>query len=128
MADEHRTKHGDAALEALLDAAREDGPGDELMARVLADAVQVQAVAAAPVPVDPARAARGTWLGELIGALGGWGAVSGITAAGVVGLVVGLYSPDTIGGFLDGTPIILGIGGYDVAPDLGALWTESGDV
>lgn len=93
------------------------------MARVLADAAQVQA----EVPVVEAPS-RGGWLALLIGGLGGWSAVSGITAAGVMGLAVGLYSPDTVAGLLESDTLSLGIGTYDLTPDVGDLWTEDGDV
>lgn len=114
-------------LDALFAQAREDGPGPDLMARVVADAASVQAEvaeSAAPGMAGP----RGTWLAGMLGALGGWSAVSGITAAGVMGLAVGLYAPDTVSGLLENDTLSLGIGAYDFTPDVGDLWTEDGDV
>jgi hypothetical protein len=117
-------------LEALFAEAGKDGPSPDLMARVLADAEAVQAAAAAapasrPAEPDPARR---PWLDMLLGALGGWSAVSGITAAGVMGLAVGLYSPDTISGLISGAGMGQDADAYALTPDLGELWTEDGDV
>lgn len=114
----------DSALDALFAGAAEDGPGPDLMARVLADAASVQG----EVPVVEMTSTRGGWLAVLIGAVGGWSAVSGITAAGVMGLAVGLYSPDTVSSLLESDSLSLGIGTYDLTPDVGDLWTEDGDV
>lgn len=112
-------------LEALFAQAGKDGPSPDLMARVLADAEAVQAAGAA----DPGRgAARRPWLDMLLGALGGWSAVSGITAAGVVGLAVGLYSPDTISGLISGAGLGQDADAYALTPDMAELWTEDGDV
>lgn len=116
-------EHEKDGLDALFAEAKGDGPGPDLMARVLADAALVQAevsVVAAPP--------RGAWLAGLLGALGGWSAVSGITAAGIMGLAVGLYAPDTVTGFLESDTLSLGIGGDYFTPDVGDLWTEDGDV
>ncbi|GAB5445259.1 hypothetical protein [Gymnodinialimonas sp.] len=110
-------------LDALFSEARAEGPGADLMARVLADAADVQA----EVP-DVAAPPRGGWLAGMLGGLGGWSAVSGITAAGVMGLAVGLYAPDTVSGLLESDTVSLGIGTYDFTPDVGDLWTEDGDV
>ncbi|QXT40957.1 mechanosensitive ion channel family protein [Gymnodinialimonas ceratoperidinii] len=119
-------------LDALLAQAGSDGPSPDLMARVLADAEAVQAARAAAQAVpsaatDPAPANR-SWLEILLGALGGWSAISGITAAGVMGLAVGLYSPDTISGLISGAGLSYDAEAYAVTPDMAALWTEDGDV
>ncbi|OAN69816.1 hypothetical protein A8B78_21460 [Jannaschia sp. EhC01] len=116
-------EHEKDGLDALFSEAKGVGPGPDLMARVLADAAAVQA----EVPLV-ATAPRGSWLAGLLGAIGGWSAVSGITAAGVMGLAVGLYSPDTVAGLLEGDTVSLGISAYDFTPDVGDLWTEDGDV
>lgn len=116
----------DKALDALFAVAAEEGPGPDLMARVLADAASVQEdLQAVPVVSVPS---RGSWLAALIGSVGGWSAVSGITAAGVMGLAVGLYSPSAVSGLLESDGLSLGIGTYDLTPDVGYLWTEDGDV
>lgn len=117
-------EHDDTALDALFAQARNDGPRPDLMARVMADAAAIQA----EVPdVAPPPQSSG-WLAVLLSGLGGWSAVSGITAAGVMGLSVGLYSPDTISDLLENDSLSWGFGTYDLTPDVGDLWTEDGDV
>lgn len=119
-------KYEDDALGALFAQAKGDMPGPDLMARVMADAAAVQAQATTMHAVSAPPLV--SWLGGLLGALGGWSAVSGITAAGVMGLAVGLYSPEAVAGLLDNDSLSLGIGMYDVTPNVGDLWTEDGDV
>lgn len=123
--DMNRGDGRDAGLEALFSDARAQAPAPDLVARVLADAEAVQAAPVA-VPERPVRA-RG-WLAELVAGLGGWSVVSGITAAGVAGLAVGLYAPDTVSGWIDGGALPFSSVSYDVTPDITALWTEAGDV
>ena len=118
----------DTGLDALFAQARGDSPSADLMARVMADAAAVQADVPERPVADTPRPEKGPWLAALLGALGGWSAVSGITAAGVMGRAVGLYSPDTVVGLLDSESLSLGIGTYDFTPDMGDLWTEDGDV
>ena len=86
-------------LDALFDAARADGPepSGDLMARIMADA-QAQIV----VP-DTLAPSRGFLAGMLV-LVGGWPAAAGLATATVVGLSVGLSTPDTLdtltGGYL----------------------------
>lgn len=124
------THDHDDELDALFTEAAEARPGPDLMVRVLADAEAVQAeVLRVEMPVVVAAPpAQGGWFADLVGALGGWSAVSGITAAGVMGLAVGLYSPETVSDLLESDTLSLGIGTYDLTPDVGDLWTEDGDV
>ncbi|WP_341860754.1 hypothetical protein [Gymnodinialimonas sp. 57CJ19] len=123
MTDEHNKD----PLEALFAEAKADGFGPDLMARVLADAEAVQGINAASVPI--VRDGSGaTWWAGLLGVLGGWSAVSGITAAGVMGLAVGLYSPDTVSGLLDGPSLSFGTDALEMTPDMADFWTEDGDV
>ena len=117
----------DTTLDALFAQACDDGPSDALMARVMGDAEAVQSQLAAR-PVVVSEVPKPGLFALLAGAVGGWSAVSGITAAGVMGLAVGLYSPDTVADWLESDTLSLGISGYEIAPDLGALWTEDGDV
>lgn len=119
--------HDDDPLDALFAQARDVDPSPDLMARVLADAAAVQVVAQVETPVIAAPRRAG-WLARMLDGLGGWSAVSGITAAGVMGLAVGLYSPDTVTGFLDGDGLSLGLSSSEFTPDMGDLWTEDGDV
>jgi len=92
-----RDRLDDATLEALFTQARDAAPlpSDRLIARVLADARSVQdeieagrAAAARAAPVQAA--ARPGWLA----ALGGWGGMAGLTAAGLAGLTIGLFPPE----------------------------------
>jgi hypothetical protein len=125
------TDRDDVDLEALLRAAHPaDMPGDDLVARVLADAARVQAeraaVSAAPAPVP-----RRGWLGALVQTIGGWPAVSGVALAGLTGLVIGFAVPDLVDSWSGGQIWTLSGGGGTV-PEIGALWDgtweEMGDV
>lgn len=117
--------HNEDALDALFAQAAQDTAPADLMARVVADADFVLAETPVAAPVG---AAGRSWLAGLISGLGGWSALSGITAAGVMGLAVGLYSPDAVAGLLENDGLSLGIGAYDLTPDVSDLWTEDGDV
>lgn len=119
------TNRDDDAFDALIAEARADRPGPDLMARVLADAAEVQAAQTGPRVAAPARQ---SWLAGALGAVGGWGAASGIVAAGVMGLAVGFYAPDEIDLWLGGDTLSFGETGYAITPDLGELWTEGDDV
>lgn len=115
-------------LDRMLAEAGEFTPPADLMARVLADAARVQdETAPAPqvVAVIPRRRRfRPAW----VAALGGWGGVSGVTLAGVVGLAIGFAIPDTID-TLSGGQIWSLSGGGALTPDLSMLaWEDSGDV
>lgn len=113
-------------LDTLFAAARAEAPGAALRARVLADAAAVQA--GAMTRPAPTRRRGGGWIGAAVAALGGWGAVSGVTAAGVVGLALGLWAPETIDSLAGGQIWTLSGGGTAVTPDLGLLAWEAGDV
>ena len=80
-------------LDALFaDARRQDAaPSPDFMERVLQDALQAQ-VAAAPVISAP----RGSWLRQLVSAVGGWPAVAGLATAGVAGLWIGINPPSAV--------------------------------
>jgi hypothetical protein len=86
-------------LDAMLRAARAEPVPDALMARVLADAAQVQAgFAAAPVPARPAMRPRVAVprpgpLRRLVRAAGGGAACAGLATAALAGLWVGLAQP-----------------------------------
>lgn len=78
-------------LEAFFDAARDvvPDPSDALMARIMADADAVADSWEEPV----AAPARGGFLRDILDAVGGWPAVSGIVTAGFVGVIVGVSPP-----------------------------------
>ncbi|WP_386680472.1 dihydroorotate dehydrogenase [Loktanella sp. R86503] len=77
-------------LDQLLNTARRRAvpASDDLMARVLADAVALQPAAGTVRPQQTA--SRTGWLRDLIG---GWPALSGVLAAGLTGLWVGVAPP-----------------------------------
>ncbi|MEJ6394352.1 hypothetical protein V8J82_13860 [Gymnodinialimonas sp. 2305UL16-5] len=119
-------RQDDDALEAMFAQARAAGPDAALRARVLADADRVQAELAAMTPAAPPR--RG-WIIGLVSAVGGWGAASGITAAGALGLMIGFAVPDTLELWLGSGALPASLSSdYGVTPDLSALWVEVGDV
>lgn len=81
-------------LDELARAPVPDAP-DELLARVLADAdallpasdlMQVPAQTTAPAP----------WWRQIVDALGGWSAASGVVAAAATGFVIGLGGIDAV--------------------------------
>lgn len=111
-------------LDGLLSDARQDGPSPDLMARVAADAAQVQAQAEAGS--QRSKPARG-WFQTALGAIGGWPGLSGVTAAGVMGIALGFYAPDMID-TLSGGQLWTLTGGAGATPDIGTLWAEVGDV
>lgn len=85
----------DAALEDLFRAARAEAPtpGDDLLARIMADADAEIAAQSTPLPV---RAPRRSRLRSLLEGLGGWPALAGMVTASVVGLSMGFVSPDQL--------------------------------
>lgn len=113
-------------LEAHFAAARriDVPPGDDLMARVLADALAAQA-AQQRVPAAP-RPARPGALAGLFRALGGWPAMAGLTAVAVAGVVIGMNPPDTVATALTS---VLGGGEIDYLIDLepGAIFDLAED-
>ncbi|NKX43703.1 hypothetical protein [Roseicyclus persicicus] len=120
------TERDDDGLESFFAAARGAGrPSDDLVARVLADAAAVQGAGRAPAPAPLPRS--GGWFSGLAGALGGWPAVSGVTLAGVAGLVLGFTAPDLVDSWSGGQIWSLS-GGVGTMPEIGALWEEAGDV
>lgn len=83
--------HDQDTLDAAFAAARrpDPAPSEALMARVLADAEAAQSRPATREP-RPTR-----WSG-FFDLLGGWPAVSGLAAAGVAGLWLGLAPPASV--------------------------------
>lgn len=92
------------ALRAHFEAGRNHRPepSEALLARVLADAVQVQVARAAQATssgVEPARE-TGLWRQVLRG-LGGWPALTGLATATVAGIWIGLSPASGIEAYLD---------------------------
>ncbi len=94
-----RKDSDDANLLDLFAAARTAAPvpSPALQARVLADADQV--AAERDGAVRPRRAdRRGSWLGGLWAALGGWQGGTGLAAATIAGLAIGFGAPGVVPG------------------------------
>jgi len=117
----------DRDLEALFTEARGQRPHPDLVSRVVADAHDVQAEASARLFAHPRRAYFRT-PPAVVSALGGWSGLSGVTAAGLVGLAIGYWSPDAVeqlsGGQL--APVMSAASGW--TPELTELALEDGDV
>ena len=121
----------EAELSALLADSRAEQPGPDLTARVLSEAHRVQmaraSASARAGPQSRSRPLKERQIG-LPGALGGWAGLGGVTAAGVIGLLIGLSAPETVGTFGAGQLPFLAPDGSTLIPDLSALALESDDV
>ena len=90
----------DSELDGLFAAARGANPlpSDALMQRIMADATAEIAAA------QPERPARRGILATALAMIGGWPAAAGLATAAVTGLMIGLFTPDTLdslsGGYL----------------------------
>ncbi len=86
------------ALDALFAQARTTDlqPTDGLLARIMADAVQVtqQRQEQAVTPLVPVRS--GGLLAGLVAALGGWPALGGLAMATATGLYIGVAPPASL--------------------------------
>lgn len=92
-------------LDDLFAAARgAEVPGDDLVARVLADAAAVQAEAA-----TRAAPSGGGWMSGLMSGIGGWFGAGSLAAATTAGLLIGFYAPDTVDTVLGGQLSELGL-------------------
>jgi len=114
----------DDDLDTLFAVARDDMPSAALQARVVEDALAVQA---GQTRANTHFVSRAGWMAALARSLGGWPALSGVTAAGVLGLGLGFYAPDLVDS-LSGGAIWSLSGNVAATPDIGGLWTEIGDV
>jgi len=95
----------DKELDDFFAAARgAPEPSEDLMARVLADAAALQPEARGFAPVDVPQ--PGLWA-SVMEMIGGWPALSGVAAAGVAGLWLGVAPPASIEDFAAG---VLGTG------------------
>ena len=83
----------DSFVDDLFAQARNEAvtPSDDLMARVLSDAS-----AAMPTAVSLQPNATSGMFAGLLEVIGGWSVLSGVAAAGVAGLWVGLAPPDAV--------------------------------
>lgn len=81
----------DDDLSALFAEARTaERPGEALTARVLADAAAVRAATGARIPRRRSRDSG------FLDAVGGWPGLSGLAAAGVAGLAIGVFAMDAL--------------------------------
>ncbi|WP_370253079.1 hypothetical protein [Nioella sp.] len=112
-------------LEALFAEARGgETPGDDLVARVLADADRVQA-GLAETPGAPARG--GGLLGGVLSNIGGWFGAGGLVAATMAGLLIGVYAPDSVDSALGGQLSTFGlVTGDELLPGLSDLLPGQG--
>jgi len=86
------TNPNDDMLEDILAQARglTAAPSDDLMARVLAEADAVQ-----PDPSTVSAPQTGFWA-RMMDAIGGWPAVSGLAAATIAGIWIGIAPPSSV--------------------------------
>lgn len=128
MANDEKKNVEDDDVDALLTSARSVEPGADLMARVMADAARAQQENAAEAPAQPRirakRAGLFTRPPAWVAALGGWGSFGGVTAAGIVGLAVGFWSPDMVDVLSGGQIWSLTGTGTSLSPDLSDLAIE----
>lgn len=117
-----RNHMADESLDGLFEAAKRDAPlpDSSLLARVLADANEAQAGFVMPLAA-PAPKPRGASFEGLFQALGGWGGLSGLTAASAFGLWLGM-SP--VLGLSDGLTEGLGLPSFGTAATLESLGTD----
>ena len=87
----------DSDLDAFFAAAKTEAPrvSDDLMARVMADAMAEMPRAAEPAAevVPPAPARTSGWLSGVLDVIGGWPAAGGLLTAGLVGVWIGVSPP-----------------------------------
>jgi len=111
----------DDLLDALLaDARRQTADHSAaLMARVVADADAAMPVIAAPEPAQ-------SWGASFFAMFGGWPALSGVAAAGIAGLWVGLAPPAGVESLLS---VVMGTTtDVSILPDFdGFDWSETLD-
>ena len=107
-------------LDGLFAQARNEAPApsDDLMARILSDAAAVQ-----PKQTAPIAAAPGLWV-RMMDMIGGWPAVSGMAAATIAGIWVGVAPPSSIEDLtaaLIGDEVSISLFETDLMLDAGAL-------
>jgi len=104
MVHDGKTQDGLEMLFAQARSREASEASPDLMARVLADAAQVQAELAQQSASAPSQQMRkdGGIIAGVLSAMGGWFAASGVVAAGMAGLVLGFYIPDQVDMVLNG--------------------------
>lgn len=94
-------------------------PSEALMARVLADAADLQARPVGVAAVVP----RAGWLAGLAALFGGAGSLVGVGSAAVVGLFFGFVQPDGLGAVSD-MWAVGSVDQVDLMPQLDVLLAE----
>lgn len=111
------TKRDDRdVLDALFAQAQDaaPAPSDTLMARIAADAAQVQTAATSQKAVPDTVPGLATRLRR---ALGGWTGIGGLTTATMAGLFLGFSQPSLIG--------ITSLAATDVSIEAGEDWADA---
>ena len=95
-------------LEDVFAAARRapPEPGADLLARIEADALRLQAGAAGPSPRR--LTALAGWRAALAEAVGGWPALTGLAAAALAGVWIGISAPAGLAGLAGMAQAMLG--------------------
>lgn len=114
------TNPNDDMLDGLFAQARREtpAPSDDLMARVLADASAMQ-----PRPAAVPTPQMGLW-GRMLDVVGGWPAVSGLAAATVAGIWLGVAPPSSVEDLTAtvlGDEVSISLFSADLVLDAGAL-------
>lgn len=100
-------------------------PSEALMARVLADAAQVQMAQVQMAQVRPVVAGvpRAGWFAGLAALFGGAGSLVGVGSAAVAGLFFGFVQPDGLGSVAD-LWAVSAVDQVDLMPQLDVLLAE----
>lgn len=110
----------ETGLDALFAAARDEAPmpSGDFMTRL-------QAQALAEMPQAGARVAEPGFFAQLREALGGWKGASGLAAASLVGLWLGISPPAAVSEYWPGaSQVSLGEIGLDPASGYDLAWIE----
>ena len=112
-------------LDGLFAQARAQIPleSGQLMARILADAVQLQ-----PPPIGlghpiPAAPKPGLWA-KFAATLGGHGVIAGLGTAAVAGVILGFSQPASLTALTDSIFAQTPVGEMDLLPGIDAILTE----
>lgn len=113
-------------LEGLFAQARAEPavPGDDFMARLMADAERSQPAPPAPASSGEMARPRAGFLSRLIALLGGAVAVAGLGTAAMAGLVIGYVQPDPLWTLADGLGFAEAGESLDLLPAFDSLLTE----
>jgi len=113
-------------LEALFAQAQAEPavPGDDFMARLIADAASNQPAPTAPLHRAATVRRRAGFLPRLVAMLGGAAAVAGLGSAAMAGLVIGYVQPDPLWSLADGFGLEVAGESLDLLPAFDTFLTE----